>query len=210
MSHGRAQAGLAAALVLLLSGCAATEVRVSPNAGVLAEEVARMPAADRIAHDVAVQVHAPEQMDVRGGGRRSTLKIPANRMLMEAAHAVMRRWFQGEGTGARPTIKASLLGLKWWQAPDMGKQQAVVEAELSVCVAHGDPDPFCVRVYSGRQRGEMVKVGAWSSYDEDLARLHYDRVIYRAFLVALDKAMADIAARIEEQEKAGAGAGQGR
>lgn len=190
-------------LVLLsapLMACAST-LTVPADRGFLEEEVARLPPVKPIPLRVTIKVDAPElaagQKPGRMGDPSFNLEYPAHEMLEQATQATVVRWF-GDSKKTRESVylEIRLRTLAWDKYTDVLVWRPVVQVEIELRV-EDDSRTLAQQVYSsGKQKGEWVKDFAGQTMITKEHRPQYSRLIYRALLVALDKAMADLAQRL--------------
>lgn len=190
-------------LILLsapLMACAST-VTVSANRGFLEEEVARLSPVKPIPLRVTIKVDAPElaagQKPGRMGDPSFSLEYSAREMLEQATQATVVRWF-ADNKQARDSVRLEirLRTLAWDKYTDVLVWRPVVQVEIDLR-AENDSRTLAQQVYSsGKQKGEWVKDFAGQTMVTKEHRPQYTRMIYRAMLIALDKAMAELAQRL--------------
>jgi hypothetical protein len=178
--------------------CAST-LTVSADRGLLAEEVARLPPVKPISLRATIKVDAPElatgQKPGRTGDPSFNLEYPAREMLEQTAQAAVSRWFQNDSQDRDSVrLEVHLQKLIWDEHTDVFKWRPVVQAEVELHAAK-DSQTFVQQIFSsGKQKGDWLKK-FWGPTNNDFPP-QYTRLIYRALLAALDKAMADVAQRL--------------
>lgn len=183
-----------------LMACAST-LTVSADRGLLEEEVARLSPVKTVPLPVTIKVDAPElatgQKPGRTGEPSFNLEYSAREMLKQATQAAVERWFGDDNqTHDSVRLEVRLHTLIWDKYRDVLVWRPVVQVEIELHVKD-DSRTFVQQIYSsGKQKGEWVKDFAGQTMITKEHRPQYTRLIYRALLIALDKAMADLAQRL--------------
>lgn len=187
------------ALLVLLSAplmARASTLTVPANRGLLDEEIARLPPVKPIPLNVMIKVDAPElaagQKPGRTGDPSFNLEYPAREMLEQAVQAAVVRWF-GDNNQVRDSVRLEvrLHTLIWDEYTDVFMWRPVVQVEIELR-AENDSRAFVQQVFSsGKQKGGWLRK-FWGPITSEHPP-QYTRLIYRAMLLALDKAMADLA-----------------
>lgn len=185
-------------LVLLsapLMACASI-LTVPVNRALLTEEVARLPPVKPVPVRVTIKVDAPEltagQKPGRTGDPSFNLEYPAHEMLEQATQAAVVRW-SSDSNQAHDSVRLEvrLHTLIWDEYTDVFMWRPVVQVEIELR-AENDSRTFVRQVYSsGKQKGEWLRK-FWGPITNQHSP-QYTRMIYRAMLIALDKAMSDLA-----------------
>ena len=198
-----ARISAAALLILSVTGHAST-LKVTADSGVLSEETARLPPIKQVAANVSVEINAPEI----GTGRKPTtppvfglfaLEFPAREMLEDSARMSVKRWFipSTSEKGRNILLSITLQQLDHSLNTDVGMWRPTTRVDLDVTAKDPSGKIILQAVFSSDvQLGEWVK-SSWGQRfltKEHLPR--YTHMIYRALLIALDKAMADLAQRL--------------
>ena len=185
-------------LSTLLMACAST-LTLSPNRGLLEEEIPNLPPAKPISLRATVKVDAPElatgQKPGRTGDPSFNLEYPAREMLEQAAQAAVSRWFQKDDQDrGSARLEVRLQKLTWDEYTDVFMWRPVVQVEVEL-KAVSDSRIFSQQIFSsGKQKGDWLRK-FWGPINNDFPP-QYTRMIYRAMLIAIDKAMADVAQRL--------------
>ncbi len=184
-----------ALLMAPLMACAST-FTLSENRGLLKEEITRLPSVKPVPLRVTIKVEAPElaagQKPGRMGDPSFNLEYPAREMLEQAVQATVVRWF-GDNNQAHNSahLEIRLHTLIWDEYTDVFMWRPVVEVDIELR-AENDSRTFVQQVFSsGKQKGEWLRK-FWGPITNEHPP-QYTRLIYRAMLLALDKAMADLA-----------------
>jgi hypothetical protein len=180
-----------------LMACAST-LTVSADRGFLEEEVARLPPVKPVPLRVTIKVEAPElaagQKPGRTGDPSFNLEYPAREMLEQVTQAAVARWFRDGNQDYGPVhLEVRLHTLIWDEYTDVFMWRPVAQVEIELR-AENDSRTFVQEIYSsGKQKGEWLRK-LWGPITNEHPP-QYTRLIYRAMLLALDKAMADLAQR---------------
>lgn len=182
----------------------ASTLKVVADNTILAEEAARLPPVKPVAVNVSIEINAPEI----GTGRKPTtlpvfglfeLEFPAREMLEESSQIEMKRWFVS-ATGEKSRSIVLTITLRQFDhalISDVGMWRPTTRADLDVTASDPNGKILLQAMFSSDvQLGEWVK-SRWGQKfltKEHLPR--YTHMIYRAFLIALDKAMAEVAQRL--------------
>jgi len=185
-------------LILLsapLMACAST-LTLSSNHGLLEEEIARLPPVEPIPLGATIKVDAPElatgQKPGYTGDPSFNLEYPAREMLEQAVQAEISRWFRNDSQDRNSVrLDVRLYSLLWDEYTDVFMWRPVVTAEVELR-AENDSRTLVQQVFSsGKQKGEWLSK-YWGPINSNFPP-QYTRMIYRALLIALDKAMAEVA-----------------
>ncbi len=187
-------------LSALLMACASA-LTLSSNHGLLEEEIARLPPVKPIRLRATLTVDASEfatgQKPGLTGDPSFSLEFPAREMLEQAAQAEISRWFRND-TQDRNSVRLDvrLHSLLWDKYTDVLVWRPVVSAEVELH-AENDSRTLVRQVFSsGKQKGEWVKDFEGQTMITQEHQPQYTRMIYRSLLIALDKAMADVAQQL--------------
>jgi hypothetical protein len=183
--------------------CAST-LSISADRALLEEEIKRLtPASFKLVPmRVTIKVDAPElaagQKLGRTGEPSFDLKYPAREMLEQVAQASAVRWFGNNSQSDNSaSLEVRLHRLTWDKYRDVLVWRPVVHVEIELR-AEIDSQALVQQVFSsGMQKGEWVKDFAGQTMITKEHNPQYTHLIYRAMLLALDKAMADLAQRIK-------------
>lgn len=189
-----------ALLSVPLMACASA-LTLSANRVLLEEEVARLPPVKPIPLRVTIKIEAPEhaagQKPGRTGEPSFNLEYPAREMLEQATQAVVVRWF-GDNNQVRDSMRLEvrLHSLVWDKYRDVLVWRPVVQVEIALR-AENDSRTLIQQIFSsGKQKGDWVKDFSGQTMITKEHQPQYTRLIYRALLIALDQAMADVAQRL--------------
>jgi hypothetical protein len=203
----RVFARISAVTLLILSAMGqASTLKVTADSSILSEETARLPPIKQVAVNVSVEINAPEI----GAGRKLTtppvfglfaLEFPARDMLQESAQACMKRWFVPATGGKNRSIVLSVTLRQFDHAliSDVGMWRPTTRADLDVTASDPKGGIILQATFSSdRQLGEWVKSSWGQRFLTKEHQPRYTHMIYRAFLIALDKAMADLVLHVPE------------
>lgn len=198
-------AGAVAFLLFSITGHAAT-LKITADSAILAEEAARLPSVQPVSVDLSIEIKAPET----GTGRKPTtrpvfglfeLEFPAREMLEESARVSAQRWFKPDTNGKSQAVRLSirLQDLDHGLNTDVGMWRPTTRADVDMIASEAKGGIILQAVFSSdRQLGEWVKSSWGQRFLTKEHRPRYTHMVYRAFLIALDKAMADLVLHVPE------------
>jgi len=175
-------------------GCATT-VDVSPDNAILKEEVARLPPSNAVPFNVSIEIQAPVVAAGHKPGRvgepkNLLLNYTAYQLANDAAYVCVQRWFGGTtSVNGKNRLSIKKIDLVYDEYTDTFAWRAVIEVNIEIQAIYGSEKSFNKSYSSGRLKGDW-KRSTTERNDQ------YTRLIYRALLIALDKAMAELAQRL--------------
>lgn len=177
-------------------------------------EVATLPAAGPIKAGASFHSEMTPEVLLSGGtskeltGAPFRLAYPAGKMLQQAGDAATQRWFasrEGIDNGKEIAIKGRIEDLYYHDVSmDPGTSRALVAVRIHILATQGKKILVDEVYESGRQYGAYFKAGVGLRGTGEQYETQYSRTVYKALLVALDKAMADVGLKESESlEKTG-------
>jgi hypothetical protein len=179
--------------LLSAAGCTTT-IHVTPDNRILVEEAAQLPSARPVPLSVSVEIKVPVIAAGRKPGRIGEprdliLDYHAYQLVKDAANVCTKRWFSKAKTSSKQyeiTIHAS--DLVYDQYTDVLAARSVIRVDLSIEAKHDSKIYFNNKYSSGILKGDLRTINTERHVTEQ-----YTRLIYRALLNTIDKAMADLA-----------------
>lgn len=189
------------ALLIFIAGCQLT-LNVRSDSAFLDKETEQL--AFRKAIPISAKIIIQDDMNgvtphiyTSKVGTPFTISLPYSEMINKASHATVERWFQQDSGSKDVYIFAELVDLFYFNHTDVGSNRPVIALKLQVTVKQGNHVLHEGIYESGSIKGEKFGmtffVGVGDKFEE-----FYSRAVYKAMLVALDKSMPDILAKLQQ------------
>jgi hypothetical protein len=183
-------------LILLMPtvGCA-TSIHISSDYVILKEESAHLPPVNSTPFSVSIEIEVPTIATARKPGRvgeprNLSLDYAAYQLLSDVAQICAQRRFSGT---TLPNERFRLLIKKtdvvYDEYTDTFAWRPVIEVNIEAQAIYGSDKSFSKNYSSGRLKGDWKR--STTERNEQ-----YTRLIYRAMLIVIEKAMADLAQRV--------------
>ena len=190
-------------LILPISGCATT-LKLVPDNRVPHAIVSEWAPPEVLQGRVTIKIEAPEIAVARNQFSLKsirTLEYPARQMLTEVADICAKRWFAEVNIGSGSAdllLVMSIRDLVYDKGTDIHVWYPITEAHVTVNVMDAGLITYWSESTSGKQIGNNVKDfrGQTSVTQEHYTQ--YTRMVYRALLLAVDKAMVDVILHVPE------------
>jgi hypothetical protein len=190
------------ALVLPGTGCATT-LKLAPDSIVPPAIVSEWAPSEVLKHRVTIKIEAAEIAVARKYWEDQpslrnihALEYPARQMLTEAAEICAKRWFAETNIGSDSSgllLIVSIRDLIYNMGTDVFAWFPITEAHIAVNSMNAKRSIYRSETTSGRLSGKHAK----TSNDHERVT-QYTHMIYRALLIAVDKAMVDVILHVPE------------
>jgi hypothetical protein len=136
-----------------------------------------------------------------GGGPDFRLSYPAAEMLQRAGEATVTRWTVPDGQSGKPIILTAKLTRLYYHSVSnyFNRAQALVAVTVHVRATYLSKMILDTTYESGKQYSEPFPIGVHHGVGERFEQ-HFSETVYKALLIALDNAMADLAAKRATKE----------